>query len=410
MSASGPADGAAATTGLPASAAGDRARRIAGNVTASVVPVVLALAAGGVIIAILGRDPFTFYADMFEQGLFEYSGLQESVIRMAPLLLIAAGLIVAFRAGLWNLGVDGQFLLGAVFAAGLAPSLVQSIGVAPTLILMLALATLVGSLWTLVPALLRAYYGVNEIVTTLMMSFIGIGLANLLVKGPFRTEVLGVARSDTLPVEDRLPDLFGTRIHSGILIALAGILAVHLVMTRTSLGLRFQILGASARSAVHAGLHPVRLTLVAFLVSGAFMGMSGAVEVLGVTGSFRADFNPAFGLVVIPLVFLARLNALASIVFVAIFSIIQIGGETATREAEISRDFLLALFGLILLFMAVTEYLRQRRNARLAYLTEGLAESLRASATTEAGGTAEGGEAGDGSTRSTAATAEERGR
>jgi simple sugar transport system permease protein len=334
-------------------------------ISASVVPVVLALFVGGLIIAILGRNPFTFYADMIDRGLLDPNGLQESIIRMAPLLLIAAGLIVAFKASLWNLGVDGQFLLAAAFAVGLAPSLATSIGVGPALLAMLVLAVIVGGVWTLVPSLLRARYGVNEIVTTLMMSFIGIGLANVLVKGPFLTDVGGTARTDTLPLGDRLPDLFGTRIHSGILIALVAIVAVHLVMTRTSLGLRLQILGTDA--AVHAGLHPARLIVVAFFASGALVGLAGAVELLGVTGSFHADFNPAFGLVVIPLVFLARLNALASIAFVALFSVIQIGGETASREADISSDFLLALFGLVLIFMAVTEYLRQRRGTT-AYL------------------------------------------
>ncbi len=359
--------GAAGSSAVSGALSRERLRAGATIVSASVVPVILAFFVGGLIIAILGRNPFSFYGDMIQRGLLDSNGLQESIIRMAPLLLIAAGLIVAFKAGLWNLGADGQFLLAAAFAAGLAPSLVGSIGVAPTLIAMLVLAAIVGAAWTLVPALLRAKYGVNEIITTLMMSFIGIGLANLLVKGPFQTDVGGVARTDTLQVEDRLPDLFGTRIHSGIIIALAAIIAVHVVMTRTSLGLRLQILGANMPGAVHAGLKPAKLIVVAFLVSGAMIGLAGAVEILGVTGSFRVDFNPAWGLLVIPLVFLARLNALASIGFVALFSVVQIGGETASREADISSDFLLALFGLVLLFMAITEYLRQRRGST-AYL------------------------------------------
>ena len=165
----------------------------------AIVPILLALGCMGILLAVLGREPFTFYADMFQRGLFEWEGFQESIIRSAPLLLIAAGLIVAFRANLWNLGGDGQFLLGAALTAGFAPSLLDSLGVWPMLIATTLIAALIGAAWTIIPAVLRGRYGVNEIVTTLMMSFIGIGVANVLVKGPFRTDVAGVARTDVVP-------------------------------------------------------------------------------------------------------------------------------------------------------------------------------------------------------------------
>lgn len=356
-----------------------RARGTAGSFLAAAIPLLAGLAGAGLLLAALGSNPFTFYANMIDRGLLDPDGLQESVIRMAPLLLIAAGLIVAFRASLWNLGVDGQFLLGAALSAGLAPSLAGTIGVGPTLALMVAVAAAVGALWTLIPSLLKAAYGVNEIITTLMMTFIGLAFANILVKGPFLTEAGGVARTDVLEIDDRLPDLLGTRIHSGILIALAGILGVHVLMTRTSLGLKLRVLGANPRAATHLGLSPARLTVGAFAISGALVGMAGAVEILGVVGSFRADFNPAFGLLVIPLVFLARLDALASIAVVAAFSVIQIGGESAAREADVSSDFLLALVGLVLIFVALGDHLRKRRrSAGSGGALSGLTERIRA--------------------------------
>jgi ABC-type uncharacterized transport system permease subunit len=337
------------------------AARAAEAVAASLVPAILALVATGLLLVILGHDPLEFYGDMLDRGLLEWPGFQESVIRMAPLLLIAAGLIVAFRANLWNLGADGQFLLGAAFAAGLAPTLVDTLGATLTLVAVMAIAAVVGALWTVIPAVLRAWYGVNEIITTLMMSFIGIAVANVLVKGPFRTDTGGVARTDTLPLDDRLPLLGDTQINAGIIIAVLAILAVHLVMTRTSVGLRLRVLGENPRAAQHAGLHTGRLTVCAFMASGALIALAGAVEILGIWGSFRADFNPSFGLIVIPLVFLARLHAIGSALFVAAFAVIQIGGESAARKSEVSSDILLALVGLMLLFMAVTEYLRTRR-------------------------------------------------
>jgi ABC-type uncharacterized transport system permease subunit len=352
------------------------AARAAESVAASLVPAILALAATALLLVILGRDPLQFYSDMLERGLFDWAGFQESVIRMAPLLLIAAGLIIAFRANLWNLGADGQFLLGAAFAAGIAPAIVDSLGSTLTLIVVLGIAVIVGALWTVIPAVLRAWYGVNEIITTLMMSFIGIAFANILVKGPFRTDTGGVARTDTLPLDDRLPLLGDTQINAGIIIAVVAILAVHVLMTRTSVGLRLRVLGENPRAAEHAGLRTKRITVLAFMGSGGLIALAGAVEILGIWGSFRADFNPAFGLIVIPLVFLARLNAIGSALFVAAFSIIQIGGESAARKSDVSSDILLALVGLMLLFMAVTEWVRARRGARLRHLTPGLAETV----------------------------------
>jgi ABC-type uncharacterized transport system permease subunit len=352
------------------------ASRATEAVAATLVPAILALVATGLLLVILDRDPFTFYGDMLDRGLLEWPGFQESVIRMAPLLLIAAGLVIAFRASLWNLGADGQFLLGAAFAAGLAPSLVGSLGSTLTLIAVMAIAAAVGAAWTVIPAILRGRYGVNEIITTLMTSFIGIAVANVLVKGPFRTDTGGVARTDTLPLDDRLPLLGDTQINAGIIIAVVAILAVHYVMTRTSIGLRLRVLGENPRAAEHAGLHSSRLTVLAFMASGGLIGLAGAVEILGIWGSFRADFNPAFGLIVIPLVFLARLNAIGAGLLVAAFAVIQIGGESAARKSDVSSDILLALVGLILLFMAVTEWLRARRRARPRLLTPGLARTV----------------------------------
>jgi general nucleoside transport system permease protein len=132
-----------------------RALRLGEATLIAAVPIALALVVNGVLLAALGRDPFSFYADMLDRGLIEWEGFQESIIRSAPLLLIAAGLIVAFRANLWNLGADGQFLLGAALTAGLAPLLLDPLGVWPMLVITMAVAALAGGAWTIIPALLR---------------------------------------------------------------------------------------------------------------------------------------------------------------------------------------------------------------------------------------------------------------
>ena len=324
------------------------------------LPILLALAVGAIILLALGKDPIAYYGYVVDRGLLRWTGLQATLTRAAPLLLIAAGLIVAFRAGIWNLGVDGQFLLGAVIVAAVSPALIGAMPAWIAITLCFVIAFAVGMAWSLIPAFLKAIYGVNEIITTLMMSFLGVSLANVLIKIPFNDPTTTVPQTVTLAVEDRLPRLFGTTVHSGIIIALVAVVLVHLMMTRTSLGLKLQVVGANPRAAVHAGLDVVKLTFVTFALSAGLAGLAGAVEILGVWGNVRADWNPAYGMLVIPIVFLARFNGLAVIGLVLFFAVLMIGGESASRRVGVPQFYVLVLVALLLIFMALVELLGQR--------------------------------------------------
>ncbi|RWD00398.1 MAG: ABC transporter permease, partial [Mesorhizobium sp.] len=286
-------------TALDATSGATTRRDIAHRLLMTLGPILIALVIAGCILLAVGVDPLAYYGFVLEKGLFSPLGIQQTLTRMAPLLFLAAGLIVAFRAGMWNLGGDGQFLLGAVTAAASAPMFVQVMPAWLALVCSFLIAMVVAMIWSLVPALLRAYQGVNEIITTLMMTFLGTSLANVLVKLAFRDPNTTVPQTRTLPVEDRLPRLFETTITSGLLLGLAAIVIVHLVMTPTAFGLA---------------------------------GLAGAVDIIGVQGNVRADWNPAYGLAVIPAVFLARMNGFAAIGFVFLLSVLSIGGESAARR------------------------------------------------------------------------------
>jgi simple sugar transport system permease protein len=341
----------------------------------SIVPVLLSLVAGGILLAALGRHPLKFYGDIWTGGI-EQGGWQDSAIRMAPFLLIAAGLTVIFRANIWNLGYNGQFLLGAAFVSGYAPSLVNDVPLWLAFSVLFLLAGAVGAAWTVVPALLKARYGTNEIITTLMMSFIGVDLAGILIKGPFHDSTTPLPQ--TAVISKLLPSIPATRIHVGILVAFAAILASHYVLTRTSWGLRLQIMGANPRAARHFGINLPRLIVVSFLVSGALVGLAAAADILGLWGYVRTGQPFNYGDSVIPFVFLARLNALAVVPFIAFYSVLSVGGDLAASNANLPTDFLLVLVALILLFMTVIEFLGRRRELGASYLTPGLKEALRA--------------------------------
>jgi simple sugar transport system permease protein len=165
-----------------------------------------------------------------------------------------------------------------------------------------------------------------------------------------------------------LPAIPGTRIHVGILIAGFAAVVVWYLMSRTSFGLRLQVLGASMRAARHMGLDVPRLIVGSFLISGMFVGLAAAAEILGIWGYQRADYNPAFGLWVVPLVFLARLHPLGVIPYVFLLSVVSIGGDYAAQNAGLTPRFTLLLVGLTLLFMALTEWIARTRELSGSYL------------------------------------------
>ena len=344
---------------------GERMRELRDAVLRILIPVFLALLMGGIILLALGKDPLAYYGYVLHRGLLTWSGLQETFTRMAPLLLIASGLIVAFRAGIWNLGGDGQFLLAAVITAATAPVLVEYLPRSLTIVICMIVAFLVAAIWSLVPAFLKARYGINEIITSMMMSFLGSSFANVLIKLLFWDPGTTVPQTRTLAVADRLPQIYGTTIHSGVLIGLVVIILVHLMMTRTAFGLKLQVVGANPAAAVHAGLNVGWLTIATFAISAGLIGLAGSVEILGVWGTVRADWNPAFGLLVVPLVFLARFNGYGVIGFTLFFSALMIGGDSAARRIGVPQHFVLVLVALLLIFLAVVEYLDHVRRKRV---------------------------------------------
>jgi len=334
--------------------------------TVTVGPIIAAFILSAIVLMLVGVNPLTYYGYILERSLFSGLGLQQTATRMAPLLFLCASLIIAFRAGIWNLGTDGQFLLGAVASAATAPLLVGVLPGWAVLLVGFVLAALVGAVWSIIPALLKAYQGVNEIITTLMMSFLGVLLASTLVKLVFRDPSTTVPQTRTLPVADRLPRLFDTSISSGLIWGLIAVVAVHLMMTRTAFGLRLRMVGANPSAATHAGLSVPLLTMATFALSAGLAGVSGASEILGVAGNVRANWDPAYGLMVIPLVFLARFDGYGAIVLVFFYSALMIGSESAARRLGVPQDFTLLLVASLLICLGLGEYIdhRKRRKER----------------------------------------------
>lgn len=340
-----------------------RFTRMSRTTVTALIPVAGALLIGGLLLATLGRNPFAFYWNVIDHGLVGSLGRQETLIRMAPLLLIAAGLMIAFPAGIWNLGTDGQYVMSGVIVAALGPELAPITSGFVLFTTLFIVGFTVAAIWSLIPAILKAWYGINEIISTLMLTFIGLRFSAFLVKEYFYDRETTVPQTRVLAVADRLPRMFSSRVHIGLIVGLFAVVIVHLVMRKTAFGLRLRIVGMNPKAAVHAGMNMKALTLAIFTLSAGFAGLAAAVNIAGVDGVVRAEWNPAVGLLVVPLVFLARFHAASVIAFIAAFAVFQVGGESASRKADIPNFMVLFMVGLLLIFMALGEYM-QLRSAR----------------------------------------------
>ena len=328
----------------------------------SLAAIAAALIVGGLFLAVRGKDPFAAYEMLLSRGLGTSYGITETLIRMAPLLIVSAGLLISLRAGVWNIGIDGQLMVGALFA-GVAASAVAGQIANPLIWVVGALAGMLGGLiWALVPGILRVRWGLNEIITTLMMNYVALNVTSWLVKGPVKDPSVVPPQTVLIPKEMRLPAIPGTSVHIGLLVGLVVVVLVTILFRHTVIGFMLDVLGRNRQAAIHAGLPVNRLTLVALLASGALAGLAGANDILGVKGLFQGNWNPGYGFAAFALVYLARLNSLWIIPFAYFLSFLAIGGEMMARPLGIPTYFVEMLEGLMLICFAVATYFERTRS------------------------------------------------
>ncbi|MBW3631849.1 MAG: ABC transporter permease [Chloroflexi bacterium] len=328
----------------------------------SVAAIAAAMVLGGLFLAIRGKDPIAAYGMLASRGLGTSYGITETLIRMAPLLIVSAGLLISLRAGVWNIGIDGQLMVGALFA-GVAAAAVAGQIANPLMWVIAALAGMGGGLlWALVPGILRVRWGLNEIITTLMMNYVALNVTSWLVKGPVKDPSVVPPQTVLIPREMRLPAIPETGVHVGLVVGLIVVVLVTILFRHTVIGFMLDVVGRNRQAAIHAGMPVNRLTLVALLASGALAGLAGANDILGVKGLFQGNWNPGYGFAAFALVYLARLNSLWIIPFAYFLSFLAIGGEMMARPLGIPTYFVEMLEGLMLICFAVATYFERMRS------------------------------------------------
>jgi len=277
-----------------------------------------------------------------------YALFSATLVRATPLLLAGLAVALAFRAGVWNIGAEGQLLAGATGAiAATALPLPGPI----RLVLAMLFAALAGALWALPAALLRRR-GVLEVISTIMLNFVALNLVGYLVRGPLQEPTHAYPQSPTIDAAARLPRIPGSRLHLGVGVAFAAAVALGIVLRRSAWGFRVRAVGANAGAAASAGLIDVpRVALEVFLVSGALAGLAGGIEATGVTYALYEGLSPGYGYTAIAVALLARLDPLFVVPSALLFGALEAGATAMQRDAGVPSAFVTVVEGSLVLLV-----------------------------------------------------------
>jgi len=309
----------------------------------------LASAGLGLLLAVLGQDPLRALSALVLGALGDRFAIENTLVRLCPLLLAGLAVALAFRTGIWNIGAEGQLSVGALATTACATRWLPDLPALFALPLGLGFGALAGAAWAGIAAWLRNRRGVSEVLSTLMLNFIGALAIAWAVHGPLQEASLAYPQSDALPAAARLPLLGSTRVHAGLLLALAASPVVWFVLFRTRIGLRWRAVGLSAPAARYAGIPPEREASRVLIASGAIAGLAGAIEVAGVTGRLFENLAAGYGFTAIAVALLARLQPLAVIGAALFFAILATGSGAMQRVAGVPAVAVRVSEGLVIL-------------------------------------------------------------
>jgi general nucleoside transport system permease protein len=336
--------------------------------------VVLTLIGAAVLFAILGRDPLQAYRAFFIEPVSTLYGVGELGVKGAPLILCAIGLAIGFRANVWNIGAEGQFILGAIVGGGVGLFLEPLLGPL-TMPAMLVAGALGGLIWAAIPALLRTRFNANEILTSLMLTYVASLLLNYLVRGPWR-DPQGYNFPQSKPFDGHAvfnPFFTGTRLGPGALIALLAVVGGWFLMSRSFLGYQIKVIGLTPAAATYAGFNQKRVVWFCLTLSGALAGLAGVNEVAGPIGQLLPTISPGYGFTAIIVAFLGRLQPLGILLAGLLIALSYLGGEAAQISLDLPVAVVGVFQGMLLFFLLACELLVRYRVVIGAPSAQGIA-------------------------------------
>ena len=320
------------------------------TVASPVIAIALTLLAGGIVFYARGLDPFHSLYVYFVEPVMSMWSIEELVVKTAPLVLIGVGLAVCFRANLWNIGAEGQLTAGAI-AGGAIPVLAPGWDSVFALPLMLLAGVLGGAAWGAVPALLRNRFGVNEILTSLMLVYVAQYLLDWLVRGPWRDpHGYNFPQSASFEEWHLLPTFGDGRMHLGAAFAVIAVVVLFVFLSRTLKGFEIRVSGEASRAAGFGGFSRPGTVWLCFALSGGMAGLAGVCEVAGPIGQLQPIVSPGYGFTAIIVAFLGRLNPIVVLLAGIVLGITYLGGEVAQIKLGVS-DKTTQVFQGMLLFL-----------------------------------------------------------
>jgi simple sugar transport system permease protein len=334
-------------------------RSMLAMIVSPLIAIVLTLVTMAILFGLIGKNPFAALAVYFIEPLTDSYGLQEIVVKATPLVMIAVGLSLCYIANVWNIGAEGQFLIGAVCGSWLAVKTNGTDAGAWVLPVMLFLGALGGALYALIPAICRVRFGASEILTSLMLVYVADFLLDYLARGPWRDpkgyNFPTTAEFDPIATVPILIE--GSRVHVGALVALAVVVIAWLVLSRTIKGFEIRLVGAAPRAARFAGFNSDKLVIFTFVVSGALAGLAGIIEVAGPVGHLQPAFSPGYGFTAIIVAFLGRLNPIGILISGLFLALTFIGGEQAQIAMKLPLDMTRVFQGMLLFYVLACDSL-----------------------------------------------------
>jgi simple sugar transport system permease protein len=317
----------------------------------SVAAILVALLAGALLIRAAGVDVLTAYRTLWTGAFGSPQELANTLVEAAPLALIGVGVSLSFRSGLFNVGAEGQLLLGGL-AAGLVGLWMPGVA-APVVLSAMALAGMAaGAAWASVASVLKVYLGANEVLTTIMLNYVAVFAVHYLLNGPVRDPSSPLAQTAALPRAAVLPSILpATTLHLGIVLAVLAAIIAQLYLSRHVWGFHLKVIGLSPDVARNAGLPVRRILLSAFAVSGALAGLAGMCQVSGVQGRMIANLSPGYGYTAIVVALLGRTSPLGALAAALFFGALTVGGASMETGVNVPSSVVTIVQYLVVLLL-----------------------------------------------------------
>src|SRR5574342_65906 len=342
----------------------------------ALLPVIATLAAllvGAVMLLFLKVNPVEAYTALWQGAFGSSNAFAETLVKATPLLLVGIGICISFRGDVINIGGEGQMIMGAILATWIGLTFTGLPGWLVIILAMLA-GFVGGAIWGGIPGYLKAYFNVNEILSTVMMNAIAVQLMNFLLRGPM-IDPSQAQLASKIPQTARLLEIFRlprfvpTRLHLGALIAVVLAVLVYILLWRTTLGYRIRAVGQNPQASRYAGIKVPRYVVMALLLSGAFAGLAGAIQVYGVnyrmiTDGSASGFTGGAGFNGIVAALFGQLHPIWSLPASILFGALLVGANSMQRVVQVPSAFVTALNGLVVVFVVSSEIWRQQRQRR----------------------------------------------